>query len=209
VLETLIDRMYEAAGSPKLWPDAIQCLSAYAESDRGSLVVLPQVGSPRWIASPVPECRTNSAVAPPSYRNTGRHAQWHPLAHSQFVRDVNGAFVCCGSEMCHVNEPSWRVGTAIQLPTGDLAVVTAERRAEHGPFGACILSRLDALRPHLVRACHLSAQFGYERARITTTALDRIGLPAAVLTASGRILAMNNRLQASYEKTSSGQSTDL
>jgi DNA-binding CsgD family transcriptional regulator len=209
VLESLIDRIYEAAGSPRLWVDAIQWLCNYAESDRSSLIVLPQVGTARWVASTAPKCQSNSALAPPTLRNTGRHPRLHMLAHTKFIQDVDSAFICCGgSDMCSSNEHPWRAGTAIQVPNGDLAIVTAERRAERGPYGTGLLSRLDALRPHLVRACHLSAQYGYERARVATTTLDHIGLPAAILTASGRILITNECLQASHGRIASGQNTE-
>jgi DNA-binding CsgD family transcriptional regulator len=209
VLEALIDRLYEAAGSPKLWADAIQWFNRYAEADRSSLIVVPQSGSARWIASPSPECHSTSVVASTTLRNTGRNTQWQTLAHTRFVQDVDGAFACCGSAACRSTELAWRAGTAIQLPAGDLAIVIAERCAESGPFETGVLSRLDALRPHLVRACHLSAQFGYERARVAAAALDHIGLPAAILTASGRILATNTCLQGNHERISSGQHSEV
>ena len=50
--EALIDRIYEAAGTPELWPDVLQCLADTAKSDGGVLTVLPPVGRPRWIVSP-------------------------------------------------------------------------------------------------------------------------------------------------------------
>jgi DNA-binding CsgD family transcriptional regulator len=205
VHDVVIAQIYEAAVAPKLWPDAIRSLGDYAGSDRGTLAVLPPVGKARWIASPDLKCRLSSTITLSSCERPGRDPQWHTQAHTQFIHGVGADFFCCDSTFCRGDKPSWQIGTAISLPTGDLAILTAERQAEKGPFEPCSLSRLDALRPHLVRACHLSAQFGYERARVTTAALDRIGLPAAVLTASGRILAMNGRLEERGESIMSGQ----
>jgi DNA-binding CsgD family transcriptional regulator len=195
VREAFIDRIYEAAGTPELWPDVLQCLGDTAQSDGGVLMVLPPVGMPRWIASPALERRLRHHASAASWRGSGRTAQWRTLAHAGFVRDVDLVPGSYDGRSCRIDEPFWQVGTTIALPTGDVAIVTAERRAEAGPHEPALLTRLDALRPHLVRACQLSAQFGSERARVTTTALDRIGLPAAILSASGRVLTLNARLQ--------------
>lgn len=195
MLESLIDRIYEAAGTPELWPNVLDCLGDYAASDGSVLMVLPPTGTPRWIASPGLEERLAHYTASSSWRSSGRTAQWRTLAHTGFVRDVDLLSTSRGIPPCRIDEPFWQVGTTIPLPTGDVAIVTAERRADHGPHDPGILPRLDALRPHLVRACQLSARFGAERARVTTAALNRIGLPAAVLTASGRVLTMNSHLQ--------------
>ncbi|KQQ45617.1 hypothetical protein ASF58_18735 [Methylobacterium sp. Leaf125] len=203
--EALIDRIYEAAGTPELWPDVLQCFGETAHSDGGVLMVLPPAGTPRWIASPALERRLRHHTDAATGRGSGRTAQWRALAHGSFVRDVDLLPGSYDGRACRVDEPFWQVGTTIPLPTGDVAIVTAERRAESGPHEAGLLPRLDALRPHLVRACQLSAQFGSERARTTTTALSRIGLPAAVLSASGRVLTMNARLQERDEVLPSGQ----
>jgi DNA-binding CsgD family transcriptional regulator len=159
----------------------------------------------RWIASPALEQRLNHPTAATSWRGSGRMAQWRAEAHAGFTRDVD---LVPGSSQGRTGEgdrPFWQVGTTIPLPTGDVAIVTAERRAQAGPHEASILPELDALRPHLVRACQLGAQFGCERARVTTMTLSQIGLPAAVLSASGRVLAMNARLQEREEVLTPGQ----
>ncbi|MGU3362114.1 helix-turn-helix transcriptional regulator [Methylobacterium sp. M6A4_1b] len=203
--EALIDRIYEAAGTPDLWPDVLQCLGETAHSDGGVLMLLPPVGLPRWIASPALEQRLRHRPAAAAWRGSGRAAQWRTLAHAGFMRDVDLVPGSYDGRPCRVDEPFWQAGTTIPLPTGDVAIVTVERRAETGPHEPAILPRLDALRPHLVRACQLSAQFGSERTRVTTRALDRIGLPAAILSASGRVLTMNARLQEREEVLTSGQ----
>jgi DNA-binding NarL/FixJ family response regulator len=195
VLETLIDRIYEAAGTPELWPNVLQCFGDYAQSDGAVLMMLPPTGRPRWIASPALEHRLRHHTASTSWRSSGRTAQWRTISQPGFVRDVDLMPVLNSDQIRRVDEPFWQAGTTIPLPTGDVAIVTAERRADHGPHEAGILPRLDAVRPHLVRACQLSAQFGSERARVTTAALGQIGLAAAVLTAAGRVLTMNSQLQ--------------
>ncbi|CAH2406313.1 hypothetical protein MES4922_490039 [Mesorhizobium ventifaucium] len=61
------------------------------------------------------------------------------------------------------------------------------------------VDRLDQLRPHFARAGMVSAQLGLEQARATVSALETIGLPAAVMTASGRVLTANGLLEEMTE----------
>ena len=205
VREALIDRIYEAAGTPELWPDVLQTLGDTANSDGAVLMVLPPVGMPRWIASPAFEQRLRQHTAAASWRGSGRTAQWRVQAHAGFMRDVDLVPGSYDGRPSEVDKTFWQVGTTIPLPTGDVAIVTAERRAQTGPHEAAILHKLDALRPHFVRACQLSAQFGCERTRVTTMMLNQIGLPAAVLSASGRVLTINARLQERAEVLPPGQ----
>ena len=203
--EALIDRIYEAAGTPELWPEVLQSLGDTANSDGAVLMVLPPVGMPRWIASPALAPRLSHETAATSRRGRVRTAQWRAEAHVGFMRDVDLVPGFHDGWPCEVEKPYWQVGTTIPLPTGEVAIVTAERRAQTGPHEASVLPRLDALRPHLVRACDLSARFSSERSRLTSVTLNQIGLPAAVLSASGRVLAMNARLQEREEVLPPGQ----
>src|SRR5690606_19127567 len=53
------------------------------------------------------------------------------------------------------------------------------------------LERFDGLRPHLARAALMAARLGLERAQTTVSALAALGLPAAVLSGTGRVLTGN------------------
>ncbi|WP_298964733.1 helix-turn-helix transcriptional regulator [uncultured Methylobacterium sp.] len=203
--EALIDRIYEAAGTPELWPEVLQSLGETANSDGAVLMVLPPVGMPRWIASPALEPHLGHQTAATSWRGGRRTAQWRAEAQAGFMRDIDLVSGSCDGWPCDIEKPFWQVGTTIPLPTGDVAIVTAERGVQTGPHEASILPRLDALRPHLVRACHLSARFNCERSHLTSMTLNQIGLPAAVLSASGRVLTMNARLQEREEVLPPGQ----
>ena len=203
--EALIDRIYEAAGTPELWPEVLQSLGDMANSDGAVLMVQPTVGMPRWIASPTLEQHLRHHTTAASRRGDGCTAQWRILAHAGFMRDVDLVPRSYDDRSCEVDAPFWQVGTTIPLPTGDVAIITAERRAQTGPHDAAILTELNALRPHLVRACQLSARFGCERTHVSTMTLNQIGLPAAVLSASGRVLTMNARLQEREEVLPPGQ----
>ncbi|MBN9270340.1 MAG: helix-turn-helix transcriptional regulator, partial [Mesorhizobium sp.] len=62
------------------------------------------------------------------------------------------------------------------------------------------LSLLDGFRPHLARAGLLAARLRLEEARSTTDTLGRLGLPAAALAATGRVVAKNDLLDTLGEQ---------
>ncbi|MBW8909952.1 MAG: helix-turn-helix transcriptional regulator [Mesorhizobium sp.] len=84
--------------------------------------------------------------------------------------------------------------TAIPMPTGELATFVFQKWIKDGGYDDAEVGRLDALRPHLARASLVAGRLRMERAEATTSALDRLGLPAAVLSANGRIMATNLHL---------------
>jgi DNA-binding CsgD family transcriptional regulator len=82
----------------------------------------------------------------------------------------------------------------IPIPSGDVLVFTCEREFARGPFEQHIVSALNPLRPHLARAGLISARLGLERAKAAAAALGMLGLPAAVLSHTHRVLAANDLL---------------
>lgn len=89
----------------------------------------------------------------------------------------------------------WGTGTLIRVPTGDLLMFHLERWRKDGCFEPEVVATLDSLRPHLARAALLSARLSDERARGAVTSLEAIGMPAAVISANGRVIAANTLLE--------------
>jgi len=85
----------------------------------------------------------------------------------------------------------WCVGTSIRAPSGDTLVFSIERAHAKGPVPRAVAESLDALRPHLARASILSARLGLDRAKSTIATLEAIGLPAAALAPTGRVVSAN------------------
>jgi DNA-binding CsgD family transcriptional regulator len=77
------------------------------------------------------------------------------------------------------------------MPTGEMVSFSFERWLASGRPSAANIAILDGLRPHLARAGLIAARLRLERARSAVAALDAIGLAAAVLNSSGRILVAN------------------
>lgn len=85
-------------------------------------------------------------------------------------------------------------GTAISVPSGDHIVFSVERKRAHGPMTAADISFLDGLRPHLARAAMMAGRLEFERINAAVQALEVTGLPSAVLTEQGAVLAHNSLL---------------
>jgi DNA-binding CsgD family transcriptional regulator len=102
------------------------------------------------------------------------------LDNESFYRDIlrPGGLGCC-------------VGTTIRSPSGDMLVVSAEKAFAKGPVPRSVAEQLDEIRPHLARATVLAGRLGFERARTAVATLEMIGLPAAALTSTGRVVATN------------------
>lgn len=88
----------------------------------------------------------------------------------------------------HPNGYHHTVRTAISVPSGDFVFVNFQRRIGSPAFGADERAVLDGLRPHLARAGFLAARWRLERLEAKTEALEAIGLPAAVVDFTGRVL---------------------
>lgn len=85
--------------------------------------------------------------------------------------------------------------SAIPMPTGELATFVFQKWMKDGRYVQDEIDRLDALRPHLARASLAAGRLRMERAEATASTLDLMGLPAAVLSSGGRVMAINQRLE--------------
>lgn len=199
MMDGLPDRIYEAALVPELWPDVLDAIGDLSGSAGGALLVMSQTAPPRWAASASVAPRLDSFVNSGAWRASQRATLWRGLNFAGFARDID----LLTREEANALDPTyrthglgWQVGTVIGMPSGETVIVTGERHAQDGCHAAEVLPRLDALRPDLARASLLGARLGLERAQAAAATLGLIGLPAAVLSATGRVLGINDRLEA-------------
>lgn len=201
MLDELIDRIYEAAALPELWPRLLDELTVVGN---GYFTALFALGSRNWhwVASENGVRISEDYLAEGWPQRTDRVDRLIGARHAGFVGDLD---VYTREEMdrepvfTEFHRPrglGWGAATVIPVPSGDMLIVDIERRFETGPVEPETLQRLDLLRPHLARAGLLSARLAFERARATALALELIGLPAAVLSRDQRIIAANPRLEA-------------
>jgi DNA-binding CsgD family transcriptional regulator len=191
----LLDAIYEAAFIPELWLAALRGLADISESAGSTIFVfdsgrpsrgitldnladlLPEflaVDALRYSTSVVRMCeaKPNSFVEVDSYMTVDEIAK-DPIRIRLRERGI-------GVNAC----------TAVPMPSGELVLYVLQKHIEDGSYTAAELERLNNVRPHLARAGLMAARLGFERARNTVTAMETLGLAAAVCSGE-RVLAAN------------------
>lgn len=197
----LIDEIYEAGILPEKWPGVLDQLARIADAE-GTLLFSVAPGEPCWLSSSSIRDLVSAWANGPWFLKDPRGQRLVPIKEPRFLTDLD-AFT---REELDKDEYytkflrplgfGWCVGTSIRSPSGDTLVFSIEKAFAKGPVPRGIATELDQLRPHLARASLLSGRIGLERASATVTALDTLGLPAAVLTSKGRALAANAAMSA-------------
>lgn len=201
--ETLIDRIYEAAVVPELWPGVLHDVSELAGCFGGILFTTAARQITHWTSSDgarslfegflanreaqEDNIRLKHGIAAKHHGFFGNH-QLYGRAEMERSAIYTTFFFPQGL--------GYAAGSILPMPNGDIAVFDLERRFSDGPVSAEEIARLDAIRPHLARAAALSTRLNLEKARAVVEALGQAGMPAAVLGAGDRVLAANQALQA-------------
>jgi DNA-binding CsgD family transcriptional regulator len=191
----LIDQIYEAAVVPDGWKTVLNELSDRFGAKGGAL----WTSSPdnvRWLGAGETEQNFADFVAEGWVTQNYRVPRLLQRRYPGFITDLD---LCTAEEIA-----TWAMytefliprgyiaasATAIQGATDDMLIFSIEgHQSEQAARQA--IPFLDGLRPHLARASMLSSQFHLERARAATAALQMIGVPAAFVSATGRIRAVN------------------
>ena len=201
VSESLVDHIYEAALIPERWTGALDAMNRISNSRSNSLFVFSERFSPRGISTDMtsdliepflqsdawrmsPSVRWTLANRPGAFslvddvmssEETAADAVWAPLAARGFGQ---------------------RLATVIPLHSGDQATFVLARMQDQGRYRPREVAALDHLRPDLHRAMFIAARLGLERARAMTETLARLGLAAAVVDPTGRVIGSNRLLES-------------
>lgn len=199
---SLVDRIYEAALSPDFWPMTLDGLARtvraegtilFARSATGEARGLPSAGVSQlwddWLATgwSTKALRTSRLVA-------RKHYGW--TIDQDIFTEGEIETLPEYREFFRPRGFGWGAATTFEMPTGDVAVYSIERRFDHGPMGPRDVASLDALRPHLARAALVAVRTGIDRARLAVETLGVLDLPAAALGANGRLTAANAQMRA-------------
>jgi DNA-binding CsgD family transcriptional regulator len=199
----LIDRIYECAFVPELWPDILRDLAEIAVARAGFLFI-SNGDIHHWAASTAIGTEALKPLVESGWiARSERFARLLAFSHSGFLSDS----AIYESEEAQAADPSYRdflyprglgrsAATTIPLPTGDRFSIALERENARGPVENAAIDRLDELRPHLARAALMAARLQLERARMASETLGAVGLPAAVLDDQGKVLAANPLIEA-------------
>ncbi len=200
--QTLVDRIYECAFEPALWPETLDEIAKISGSRGGGFLTAQFKGGVlRSTASPALYDDIASYVSEDWLQRDRRSGRVTKAAHDGFLTDYDvfsPEELAQDSAHCEFFRPrgiGWRIDTAAPLPTGDWFIFTFPRDYALGPVDATIIAQLDALRPHLARSALLSARLQLERARIASEALAFIGVPALVLDDHARVIAANTLIE--------------
>jgi DNA-binding CsgD family transcriptional regulator len=207
--EALVDEIYEAGIVPERWPQVFDRLAEIADAE-GSLIFAVAPGTPRWMSSEKIRERIDRWTKGPFAHNNPRAQRLIPNTEPRFLTDLdrftleeldNESFY---RDLLRPGGLGWCVGTSIRSPSGDMLVLSVEKAFAKGPVPRAIAEQFDQLRPHLARAAVLAGRLGFERSRTAVATLEMIGLPAAALTQTGRVVATNPGFLASTATVSVG-----
>jgi DNA-binding CsgD family transcriptional regulator len=199
--EQLIDRIYEAAALSEEWPAVLHDVAAHADAAGAGLLVRRSDAWIGWTISP------GIAVGLDSYLSSGKSV--NSIAHHRLAAADSSGFLAdhqLFTEDEYMSDPvtvDWATpyglhrgaAAGINLPGGDFAIVQVQRLKGRSKFEPEALAALDVFRPHIARAAMLAARWRLERLRSATEALAMVGLPAAVLDLSGRVITANSVIQ--------------
>ena len=190
----LIDRIYESAFVPDLWPGALDGLAAMADARGGVLLAIDGRSSiPRWTASDSLRELVAAFVAG-DWVTKGRRlavASTHAGFLSEQSSDEALAEQPMYRDFLRPRGLGWAAGSALPMPTGDMILISVERSYARGRMEPEVLRQLDAVRPHLARSALLSTRLQMEQARAVSDTLGALGLPALVFDTEGAVLAAN------------------
>jgi DNA-binding CsgD family transcriptional regulator len=194
--ERLIDDFYAAAWLPELWPRALDRVTAMADC-YGAVLIAFNGSTTRWTGTELGLPVMEGFLAGGWEKENKRAVRGLALDHPGFLGDLD---IFTPEEI--EQEPvyteyfrklglGWCMGTTILSPSGDLIVLNVERRFELGPLDSKLIRSFDPIRPHLARASLMSGRLRLERAQTAAKTLEAMGLPAAVVDSTGKVVAAN------------------
>lgn len=198
--QSLTDRIYEAAFVPEIWPSALQELADQSNSAAGTFGIFgADLGSVKFVATDLirPVWEDIDAAGAWVASDTIRHAVHTLLPPSTFIYDADyfPKQVLEGNQVRLSRTRPMAIGGEVgyfsALPTGEVMMVAMERWLHNDRPSAQDLETLNAYRPHLARASLVATRLRLERAQATVSALEALGIPAAVLALTGRVRASN------------------
>jgi DNA-binding CsgD family transcriptional regulator len=204
--ESIIDRAYEAAVVPDLWPEICDLISRDIGAYSTALITLAPGAPPRWTASHcVAEQMLMYEKSGLAEKNT-RPVKGLEHGPNTFMRDID-LFSLEELEIDPIRvellKPiglAWEMGAAFLEPSGSIFVFSQLMKTEDGPFSSEAVARMNRLKPDLARAAFLATRLGLKQAHSVTESLSLIGLAAAVIGDNGKIIAVNDQFEALSER---------
>jgi DNA-binding CsgD family transcriptional regulator len=198
----LVDRIYECAFVPDLWPEILAKLAHLGGALSGWLCV--SNGKVLGWAASSEEARADLRPLMDSgwITRSDRYNRQLRAKHAGFIPDrtlysslEEMANDPAYRDMLYPRGMGWASGTAIALPTGDEMMIALERAYDKGSASSAELASLNQVHPHLARASVVAARMQLERARAASQTLALLGIPALVFADNGKVLAANQLIE--------------
>lgn len=211
---SLVDKIYEAALVPELWNEVCVQLADVTDCYSAMVVTMSPDGDYRWISTPnIRELMATFAASDLRFQNV-RPQRGMEVSPGIFARDSD---VLTPEELendpiyrtyIYPNGLKWNVGCAIREPSGHFLVFDLMRTKDANPFSDAEIARLNALKPDLARAAFLTSRLAFRQAATMAAALSMVGLPAAIISDHGAVLAMNPEMEA-FERVVTTRAGDV
>ncbi|RED37730.1 DNA-binding CsgD family transcriptional regulator [Rhodopseudomonas thermotolerans] len=198
--QDLIDKIYEAAFIPELWPDVIQALGAVSHSASGAMLVFDGTMPIGFKATQLLFDTIHNFCTTSAWRESRRiqHFYTNPLSGFALGSEYFPPEIVEEDErLLKLKKLGFHdyAGTIIPMPTGEIVVFALHRKIDDDAFSKRELDGLNEFYGHLARSSLMSARLRLQQAHATAAAMAAFGLPAAVLTNSGRVLSTNLLLE--------------
>lgn len=197
-VQDLIETIYEAAFNPDGWVPVLDGMARHTNAASGVLFCFPSLEIlPRYRASD---------ILLPQVRRFVDGGFWRESVRTQLAfRDPFADFSLTRQGVQHASldddittKMLAEVGlgeeasTHVLLPTGEVVIIGVQKSLGAPAHDRQEITRLNSLLPHLSRATLVAARLGLEIARSTVATLNALGLPAAIASSGGRLLASND-----------------
>jgi DNA-binding CsgD family transcriptional regulator len=195
-ISPLIAALYEAAVYPSLWESVLTQLCAAVEFESAFLFSS--------------DGRSQSSVVTPSGKDVfskflaGGWQEKNERMHRMLAKGQHGFVhdydvfspdeidkMPIYRDFLHPLGLGFGAGTFVQSPRDNQMILSLERRRERGLVDPETIQILDMIRPHLARAVMLTIEVHKRQAELTLSGLTMVGIPAAVISDSGRLVATN------------------
>ncbi len=196
----IADRIYEAAFVTERWPGVLEAASSISNSASGAIFAFDDSGLVRAVSEPNVQALLDELMAEGNWQRSDCVQRMLSLRPLSFVR-VDDFMTAeeIARDPVRIRSSAFGIGShicsSVVMPSGEIVLFVFQRWHRDGIYDQPVIGRLDGLRPHLARASLIASRLRLEQARNTVQALRQIGLPAAVLRASGQVLAHNDLLE--------------
>jgi len=206
----LLDLIYEAAAVPETWPRVLERLGAMVETEHMALLALDVDRRVHFMATERYLPHVAAWAAKAQHYDNPRPRRALSSGHAGFVHDLemfsraeldrDGIY----QDFLYPNGLRYTAGAVIPVPTSDLLVFDLSRTEGAGAFSREDMAVLDVYRPHLARAALLAHRLGMRSVKGATEALQLVGLPAAALSGTGRVVITNPMFERLAPRVAAG-----